>query len=399
MRALTHRNYRLFFFGQSISLIGTWMQQVAMTWLVYRQTQSEWLLGIVSFSAQIPYLLFSPLAGVLSENCNRKYMLIATQSLAMLQALVLAFITYNKMLGVWQIIVLAVSLGIINAFDMPIRQAFLPDIVTSKKDLPNAVGLNTALANCARFIGPALSGLAIKFFGEDLCFFLNGLSYCAVVIALMNMRITSQAKTQVHQKFWQNLYEGFEYSYNTPAIRSILSLLALTSIAAVSLTTLLPIFAVKFFSGGAGSLGIMNSIAGVGAFLGAVYLSYHKTLGNLDKTIYIASCVLGIAMFIFTFAKHELLASFCLVLIGGSNIIQIAACATLLQVLAEETKRARVLGLYCLAVPGMAPLGSLLAGYMGSRIGVQMTVAIMSCTIVVNSFRFYRQVPACRQSI
>lgn len=391
-RAFAHRNYRLFFFGQSISLIGTWMQQIAMTWLVYHLTKSEWLLGLVSFAGQIPTFFVSPFAGVLTDRLNRHQTLILTQSLAMVQAFLMAFLTYMNLLSVHHILALAVFLGVVNAFDMPIRQTFLSDIVTRHEDLPNALAMNSSMVNTTRLIGPALASLVIGLSGEAFCFLLNGLSYLAVLAALCKMKIKVLKKREKHPKIISSLREGFHYCLQVPTIRSVLLLLSLTSLTSISLATLLPFFATKIFPLGASGLGILSAASGAGALTGAVFLTTRKSILGLERVIAFATTALGLGMVLFAYSPAKFFSVLCLFLTGAGNIVQMVACNSLLQVITEEEKRGRVLSLYIVSLLGLAPVGSLLAGYLGSHIGASATVCITGLATLLSGLVFAMQV-------
>lgn len=397
LRALLHRNYRSFFFAQGISLIGTWMQQVSMTWLVYHFTQSEWKLGLVAFAGQIPTFFLSPFAGVLTDRWNRKKILILTQTLAMSEAFLVSGLTYFRLINVDQILVLAVSLGIVNAFDMTTRQAFLSDMVTRKEDLPNAVALNSSLVNCTRLIGPALAGIVITLGGEAFCFLLNGFSYIAVICVLVKMNVHQTKKTfGKHEALLLSLKEGLIYAYHSQPIRAILLLLSVTSITSVSLTTLLPAFAAMILSDGAQSFSILSAVSGAGALTGAIYLTSRKNMLGLSQVICSSTFLLGVSMLCFSYSHFRILSFVCLFMIGAGNITQMAASNSLLQVIADEGKRGRVLSLYIVALLGMAPLGSLLSGFFGDKFGAPATVRFTGILTIISAFVFYHQVPRIR---
>ncbi len=397
LRALMHRNYRSFFLAQGVSLIGTWMQQVSMTWLVYHYTQSEWMLGLVAFAGQIPTFFLSPFAGVLTDRWNRKKTLILTQSLAMSEAFLVAGLTYFRLITVDQILVLAFFLGIVNAFDMTTRQAFLSDIVTRKEDLPNAVALNSSLVNCTRLIGPALAGVVITLSGEAFCFLLNGLSYIAVICVLIKMPVhQAKKKFESFQAIWLSLREGLIYSFHSQPIRAILLLLAVTSITSVSLTTLLPAFAATILSDGAKSLSLLSAISGAGALTGAIYLTSRKSVAGLGQLICLSTFLLGLAMLLFSYSQLKILSFICLFMTGAGSIIQMAASNSLLQVITDEGKRGRVLSLYIVALLGLAPLGSLLSGFFGDKFGASTTVRFTGVLTIISAFFFYHQVPRIR---
>ncbi len=365
------------------------MQQIAMTWLVYHLTKSEWLLGLVSFAGQIPTFFVSPFAGVLIDRWNRHRAVMITQTLAMLQAFLLAYLTYKNLLSVWHILGLSLCLGIINAFDMPTRQTFLSDIVTRNEDLPNALAMNSSMVNITRLIGPALASLVIGFSGESICFFLNGLSYLAVLAALAKMQIKDVKKVGLHEPILASLREGLNYCLNVPSIRSILLLLSLTSITSVSLSTLLPVFAEKLFAtSGASGFGLLSAVSGAGALSGAIFLATRNSIQGLGKIITSSTFILGLGMLLFSYSPFSSFSVVCLFFAGAGNIVQMVASNSLLQITASEEKRGRVLSFYIVSLLGLAPLGSLLAGYLGSHIGASATIAITGSATILSSFFF-----------
>lgn len=368
------------------------MQQVAMTWLVYHLTKSEWLLGVVAFAGQVPTIFVSPFAGVLTDRWNRHRTVIITQSLAMIQAFLMAFLTYTHWISVYQIVGLAFLLGVINAFDMPLRQAFLSDIVTRTEDLPNAIAMNSSMVNTTRLLGPALASLVIGVSGEAFCFLLNGISYLAVLLALLKMQIHVKRKNGEMQHVLMSLWEGFDYCRKVPTIRTVLILLSLTSITSVSLSTLLPVFATKLFASGASGLGILTSVSGAGALCGAIYLASRKSLLGLGRVIALSTATLGLGMALFAYAPVHPFAIACLFFTGGGNIVQMVAANSLLQVIAEDGKRGRVLSFYIVSLLGLAPFGNLLAGYLGSHLGAPTTVAFTGLATLVSGLVFASQV-------
>jgi MFS family permease len=375
-RSFRHRNYRLFFGGQSISLIGTWLQQIAMSWLVYRLTNSAFLLGVVSFSGLFPIFLCTPFAGVLSDRLNNRHILITTQTLAMIQAFILSILVLTNSIAVWHIIALSIFMGIINGFDMPTRQAFVVQLVENREDLSNAIALNSATFNGARFIGPSIGGILIALVGEGLCFLLNGISYIAVIIALI-MITTSPPKYNPNQKkFFAGLKEGFKFAFGYLPIRVIMLFIALISITAMPYTVVMPIFAKDILRGGSHTLGFLMTAAGAGALLGALYLASRKTVQGLERIIPIAAAVFGVGLILFSFSRYLWLSLILLFFIGMGMMIQIASSNTILQTIVDDEKRGRVMSIYTMSFIGLAPFGSLLAGSVADWIGVQTTVMI-----------------------
>jgi MFS family permease len=375
-RALAHRNYRLFFGGQSISLIGTWMQLIAMNWLVFRLTHSALLLGVVGFSSRIPTFLIAPLGGVLADRWNRHRLLVVTQALSMIQAMIFAFLVLTNLIAVWHIVILSLSLGFINALDIPIRQAFVVDMIERREDLGNAIALNSSMVNGARLIGPSIAGMLIASLGEGLCFLLNGLSFIAVLWALLAMKMTPKRKEMQRSQFFQGLKEGFSYAFGFGPIRSLLLLLALVSLMGMPYTVLMPIFAERILRGGAQAFGFLFGAAGVGALVGTFYLASRKTVLGLGRIVVVATLIFGVGLIGFSLSRLFWLSLTFMVLTGFGMIVQMASTNTILQTLAEEDKRGRVMSLYTMAFMGMVPFGSLLSGSLADRIGAPATIMI-----------------------
>ncbi len=398
-RALNHRNYRLFFGGQSISLVGTWMQQIAINWLVYRLTHSALLLGVVGFSGRIPTFLFAPFAGVLVDRWNRHRLLVATQILSMIQASILALLVLTDRIAVWHIILLSLFLGFVNAFDVPVRQAFVVDMIERREDLGNAIALNSSMVNGARLVGPSIAGMLIATLGEGICFLLNGLSFIAVIGSLLAMEIRSEKRNIQGSQVWQGLKEGFSYAFGFAPIRSILLLLALVSFMGMPYTVLMPVFAGKILHGGPQALGFLLGATGVGALAGAIYLASRKSVLGLGRIIVIASSIFGIGLIAFSLSRLFLISLFLMVLIGSGMMVQMTSSNTVLQTLVEEDKRGRVMSFYTMAFMGMVPFGSLLAGSLASIIGAPNTVMIGGIASVLGSVMFARKLPSLRRMV
>jgi len=398
-RALHHRNYRLFFGGQGVSLIGTWMQQIAMSWLVYRMTQSAFLLGVIGFLGQIPAFLLSPFAGVLIDRWNRHRILVGTQSLAMIQAFILAFLTLTGTIAIWHIIILALSLGFVNAFDMPTRQAFVVEMVETGEDLGNAIALNSFLFNGARLLGPSIGGILISLLGEGVCFLLNGISFIAVIAALLAMKMTKREIRSKSSHVLQGIKEGFTFAFGFPPIRSLLLLLGLVSLAAMPYTVLMPVFAKNILHGGPHTLGFLLGASGVGALVGAVYLASRKSVLGLGRLIVIALNIFGIGLIAFSVSRVLSLSLLLLAFTGFGMMVQMASTNTVLQTIVEEDKRGRVMSLYTMAFMGMVPFGSLLAGTLASKIGAPGTIMISGLACILGSILFARKLPALREMV
>ncbi|MCY2990781.1 MAG: MFS transporter [Planctomycetota bacterium] len=399
LAALRYRNFRLFFFGQGISLIGTWMQQVAMIWLVYRLGNSVFLLGLVGFCSQIPSFFLAPVAGVYTDRWNLHRTILLTQSLAMCQALSLAVLTLTGTVAVWHVLVLSVCLGLVNALDIPARQAFLIRMVEGRESLPNAIGLNSSMFNGARLVGPTIAGFLIALVGEGVCFLLNALSYVAVLAALLAMRLPRQAPAKPQQHVLHELLEGFRYAIRFLPIRDILLLLAFVNMAAMSLTVLLPVFATKVLQGGSDTLGLLTAAIGLGALLGALCLAYRKSVLGLGRQIAWASALLGLSLVAFSFSAVLWLSLLLLVIGGFAVMMETAASNTILQTIVDDDKRGRVMSFYAMAFLGAAPLGSLLAGSLASHLGVASVVRLGGILCLVGSAVFAWRLSVLREIV
>jgi MFS family permease len=396
LRALGSRNYRLFFGGQSISLIGTWMTRLATSWLVYRLTGSAVLLGVVSFANQIPTFFLSPLAGVWVDRWDRHRTLVVTQVLSMLQSFALAFLALTGVITVTEIIVLALLQGLVNAFDMPARQAFLVQMVDNRNDLSNAIALNSSMVNGTRLIGPALAGVVIAAVGEGWCFFLDGVSYMAVIASLLLMRIVRAPGPASHKHVLHELADGWRYISGSLPIRSILLLLALISMVGMPYTVLMPIFAARILHGGPHTLGFLMAATGVGALAGAVRLAARRSVLGLGRMLPISAALFGATLIAFACSRVFWLSALLLLGTGFGFIQQLAASNTILQTIAEESKRGRVMSFYSMAFQGAAPFGSLLAGLLAARIGAPGTLMLGGSLCLVGAAIFARQLPASR---
>lgn len=398
--SLRYRNYRLFFAGQSISLIGTWMQMVAMSWLVYHLTDSALLLGLVGFFGQIPSFVLTPFIGVFIDRWNRHRILLITQTLSMIQAFILAFLTLTGTINILSIILLSLSLGLVNAFDMPARQAFVIEMVEKKEDLPNAIALNSSLVNVARFIGPAIAGLLVAAVGEGLCFLINGISYIAVIIALLFMDM-SKIKRRVYivTNISKEIKEGFKYSFGFAPIRSILLLLGLASLIGMPYTVLMPVFAKDVLHGGANTLGFLMAVAGIGALVGGIYLASRKSVLGLGKILTFATAIFGLSLIAFAFSKNLYFSLAIMLVSGFGMLLQIATSNTLLQTITEDDKRGRVMSFFTMAFMGMSPFGNLIAGAMAEKIGAPNTVLISGGVCIIGAIVFLTRLPSLRKII
>lgn len=401
LRALESRNYRLFFAGQGLSLIGTWMTQTATIWLVYDLTNSALLLGVVGFAQQIPNFLLTPFAGVFVDRWNRHRTLLITQVLAMAQSLALAALALTGTIQIWQIIALSVFQGFINAFDMPTRQAFVVEIVEKKENLGNAIALNSSVFSGARLIGPAIAGFVIAAAGTGVCFLLDGISYIAVIAGLLAMRLPARSAKPLasDDPIWQKLTEGFTYAFGFPPIRSLLLLIALVSFMGMPYTVLAPIFATEVLRGGPQTLGGLMAASGLGAFIGAIYLSSRQTVIGLGKIIATAPAVFGLALIVFALSQALWLSLLAMLFLGASLILQATSSNTVLQTIVDEDKRGRVMSFYTVAFISMVTFGNLAAGSLASKIGASHTLVIGGLFCILGSLLFTRQLPALRKLI
>jgi MFS family permease len=395
-RALRHQNYRLFFFGQGISLIGTWLTRVATSWLVYRLTGSALLLGLVGFAGQIPTFLLAPLAGVYVDRWNRHRVLVVTQALALIQSTLLAFFALTGTIAVAHVLALSVLQGIINAFDTPARQAFVVEMVEDREDLPNAIALNSSLVNGARLVGPSVAGVLIALVGEGYCFAVDAVSYLAVIASLLLMRVAPRAPAAAPRAALTELREGFRYAAGFAPIRSILLLLALVSLTGIPYTVLMPMFAAGVLGGGPHTLGLLMGASGVGALTGALVLAARRSVLGLGRTLWVAGGIFGVGLVAFSFSRALPLSLVLMVVTGGGMMVQMAASNTLIQTLVDEDKRGRVMSFFTMAFFGMAPFGSLAAGWLGDRIGAPATVRCGGLVTLVGVALFARQLPALR---
>ena len=396
LRALGHRNYRLFFTGQSVSLVGTWMTRVATSWLVYRLTHSPFLLGLVTFSGQIPAFFLGPFAGVWVDRLDRHRVLVATQVLSMVQSLVLAGLALSGRITVWEIIVLAVLQGCINAFDMPARQAFVIQMVESREDLSNAIALNSSMVNAARMVGPSLAGIIIAASSEGWCFLIDGASYIAVIVSLLAMVVERGEARQHRVGILHEFVEGLRYVARSTPIRSILLLLALVSFAGMPYMALMPIFAGSILRGGPDTLGFLMAASGVGALAGALTLALRRSVLGLGRMIVLADATFGGALLVFSFSRWMWLSMGLMLFTGFGMMLQMASSNTILQTVVEEDKRGRVMSFYSMAFMGAAPIGSLVAGLTAKYIGAPLTLAIGGSACLAGSLWFALRLPAIR---
>jgi len=399
VRALRHRNFKLFFGGQIISLVGTWMQRIALGWLVYRLTNSPFMLGAVGFAGQIPTFFLAPLGGVFADRWDRRRVLIVTQTLAMIQALALSVLVLTGTVAIWHIFLLSMLLGIINAWDTPVRQAFMIEMVENKEDLSNAIALNSTMVNSARLLGPTLAGILIGAVGEGTCFLLNGISYIAVIAALLAMNITSKASPRQATPVWSGLTEGFDYAFGFAPIRSVLLLLALVSLMGMPFMVLMPIFAKEVLHGGPHTLGFLMGACGTGALGGAAYLASRKSVLGLGRVIPIAASLFGLGLIIFALSSHLWLSFITMLITGSGMMVGMAASNTVLQTIVDDDKRGRVMSFFTVAIMGMTPFGSLLSGVLSSRIGAPNAVLIGGVACLLGAAAFAAKLKSLRSLV
>jgi MFS family permease len=398
-RALRHRNFRLFFAGQTISLVGTWMTRIATSWLVYRLTHNALLLGTVSFAGQIPTFLVAPLAGVLVDRLDRRQVLLWTQTLAMVQSLMLAWLALSHRITIAEILVLSVFQGFINAFDMPGRQSFMVQMVDDRADLSNAIAINSSMVNVARLVGPSLAGIVIAASSEGWCFLIDGISYIAVIISLLMMRVHVAAARAKAASMFAEMREGWSYVSTFAPIRTILLLFALVSLMGMPYMVLMPVFAGRVLHGGPHTLGFLMGAAGAGALVSALSLVLRRSVRGLTKMIPISAIVFGGSLVLFGFSQWVWL-SLALMLFTGFGMLQgMTASNTIIQTLAPEDKRGRVMSYYTAAFVGMAPFGSLLAGSLAHWIGAPRTVMVTGSCCIAGGLWFWTRLPAIRREI
>jgi MFS family permease len=394
MRALKHRNFQLFFSGQLISLTGTWMQTVAQSWLVYRLTGSSLLLGLVGFASQIPVFLMAPVGGMVADRVNRHRIVIATQTVSMFLALVLAALTLTHTVKVWHIFVLAAMMGVVNAFDIPGRQSFLVDMV-GREDLMNAIALNSSMFNGARVIGPAIAGILVAKIGEGWCFFANGISYIAVIVGLLLMKVACPGRSKSDSPL-ADIIEGFHWVSHTGPIRALLLLLGLVSLVGMPYTVLMPVFADRILHGGARGLGILMGFTGIGALLGALTLALRTGVKGLGRLVSICCAGFGVSLIAFSFSQHFWLSAALLIPVGFFIMLQMACSNTLIQAMVPDALRGRVMALYSMMFMGMAPFGALLGGALADRLGAPITVATGGVASIAGAIWFGRKLPIFR---
>jgi MFS family permease len=395
VRSLRHRNFQLFFSGQMISLIGTWMDNIAEAWLVYRLTGSSVLLGTVAFAGQIPIFLLGPLGGLVADRFDRRSIVVATQTSSMILAFILSFLTLTKRVTVWEVIVLASLMGVVNAFDVPARQSFLVEMV-GREDLMNAIALNSSMFNSARVIGPSVAGILVASIGEGWCFFANAVSYIAVIAGLLMMRVPKSKFEEHDASPLEHILEGFRFVSSTAPIRTLLLLTGAISVVALPYSVLMPIFAARVLHGNARTLGVLMGATGVGALLGALALASRTRLQGLSKLVAIACASFGTFLVLFSFSRYYPLSVLLLVPVGFFVMVQMAATNTLIQSMVPDRLRGRTMAVYSMMFLGMAPIGALLSGIIAGHIGAPATVAIGGAGAMLAGAIFARNLPKIR---
>jgi MFS family permease len=398
-RALWYRNYRLFFVGHGTSLIGTWMTNIAISWLVYRLTKSPFLLGFVAFAGQAPSFVLAPLAGVLIDRWDKRKVVLTAQFLAMAQSLTLALLAVTGVVRIWHLIVLRILQGLVNAVDIPARQSFIVDMVENKNDLGNAIALNSSMFNGARMIGPSVAGIIIALVGEWLCFLLDGLSYIAIIIALFYMKIKRRTANGPAKRISQGLKEGFDYAFGFLPIRALILTVALLSVFGFPYLVMMPIFANDILGGGPNTMGFLMGAVGLGAVAGAVFMASRKSVVGLGRIITISITIFGVGIILFSLSKNLYLSLALLTVTGFGMMVQMASANTLLQTIVDDDKRGRVMSFYSMAFMGMAPFGSLLAGTLASRFGAPATNIIGGSVCLIGAAIFARNLPRLREMV
>lgn len=398
-RALRHRNFRLFIAGQTVSLIGFWMQQVAVSWLVYRLTDSAFLLGLVAFASQAPVFVLAPFAGVLADRVDRQRLVITTQALAMLQALALGALVLSSGVTIPYILILMTIQGAIRAFDIPGRQSFLVLMVEDRADLPSAIALNSSMFNSARLVGPAIAGFAISAIGEGWVILLNAFTYLAVLAALLAMKIEPHALARTAGAVLSHMREGFGYAFRSHPIRAILLMVAVVSITGVPFSVLLPVVATDMLGGNARTLGVLTAATGLGALTGALFLASRASVRGLGRVIVIAALLFGASLVAVSFSRSMWLSTAFLVCTGFGLMVQMAASNTILQTIVDDDKRGRIMSLYSMAFIGTAPAGSLFAGTLASQLGTPATLAIGGTFCVLAAIAFAIHLPRLRMIV
>jgi MFS family permease len=398
-RSLKYKNYRLFFGGQSISLIGTWMQRLAMPWLVYHITGSAFLLGVVSFAGQIPTFLLAPFAGVITDRFSRYKVLLITQIISLVQAFALAILALTGAIQLWHIVGLSILLGCVNAFDVPSRHSFVLEMVEKKEDLGNAIALNSMMFNSARLIGPSIAGLILATAGEGICFLINAISYIFVIISLLMMKVRPREIPKRENHMFKEIREGLDYTFGYAPIKHLIILLGIVSLMGSTYTVLMPVFAKEVLYGGSDTFGFLMGATGLGALLGAVYLASRESLIKLGRLIPAAAALFGTGLIIMSFLKIFPVTLILMVIVGLGMMLHTASSNTIIQTITDDNKRGRVMGFYTMAIMGTAPFGSLIAGFLAKNIGTPETILVGGVSCVIGALFFLRKLPELKNIV
>ena len=397
--SLHSRNYRLYFTGQGVSLIGTWMQNIALSWLVYRLSGSVFLLGLVGFTTHIPSFILSPFAGVITDRFNRLKIMKLAQVFFMLHALTMAILVLTNTIEIWHIITLSIVFGIINAFDTPARQSLVIDLIDNPKDLGNAIALNSAIFNAGRLVGPAIAGITIAVVGEGICFLLNALSFVAVIAALMQIKIPVKQISIHPGNFKKSFAEGFHYTFHSMPIRTLITLLAILSLIGLPVVVLLPAYAKEILHGSADTLGYLMAALGAGALCGALYMASRKTVLGLGSIISVSIGVYGLALALASFSQVTWVSMTIFFFTGLTMVLSLSSINTMLQTIADEDKRGRVMSFYAMALMGTTPIGNLLSGTLASGIGIPYTLLISGTITVLSAAWLWLNLKSLRKYV
>lgn len=400
LRAFSYRNYRLFFGGQIVSLVGSWISLTATSWLVYRLTGSAMALGVVGFAGQIPGFILGPFAGALLDRWDRHRVLVVTQTISMFQSFALAYLTFTGQITVPAIVALNAVQGLVNAFDMPARQAFLTTMIPDREDLANAIALNSSMFNAARLMGPSIAGVIIATLGEAWCFLIDAISYMAVILALAAMKdVRRRVRPATHPGVVEHLLEGWRYVFGFRPIRSLMLQLAWLCLVAMPFSVLMPVFADDVLGGGAYTLGFLMTASGVGALTGALWLAARRSVVGLGRVILINTLVFGVGLVGFAVSRWLPLSLVFMIVVGFGMMVQMASTNTVIQTIVDDEKRGRVMSFYTMAFLGTAPFGSLLAGWLSTRIGAPQTVLLSGVLCTATAAWFARELPAIRELV
>ena len=396
IKALYNRNYRIFFTGQGLSVIGTWMQNIALSWLSYRLTDSALILGLVAFMGQIPNFVLAPFAGVWIDRLGKRNVLVVTQMFSLIQASLLAWLTLRNRIGIEHILFLSLFLGCVNAFDVPARHAISAEMMDTQEERQNAIALNSVTYNMARLLGPSLAGILIPLLGEGYCFLLNVVSYCISLVSLLALRLRAVSSKQVHNNMLEHFKEGYAYTFKQLPLRNILLLLGIISLTAMPYTVLLPVFVAKNLHANAGTMGFLMAVSGCGSLLAALVIAARSEFQGLEKLLVVAATTIGVALIGFMLPTSLWLSTVLMFILGIGFLIQVVGSNTLLQCMVNDSMRGRVMSFYTMILMGIGPMGSLFAGFLTSQIGVVYTLALGGVCSLAGAFYFGRHLSVFR---